>query len=127
MWTRSIISILCLLLTSITFSQSSFGDDWIEDGQTYFKFYLEEDGIYRISHAVLIELGIPAEQVQSGQYQIFSYGQEVPLQVSTEDILEIGDFITFYGQGPDGSIDGLLYNGLLPKTNLCDSNLLVMV
>jgi len=108
-WTRSIISILCLLSASISYSQSSFGDDWIEDGQSYFKFYVEEDGIYRIPHAALQDLGIPTDQVLSGQYQVFSYGQEVALQVSTEESLEPGDFITFYGQGPDGSVDGLLY------------------
>ena len=46
MWTRSILSIVCLLLTVTSYSQFSFGDDWIEDGQKYFKFYLEEEGIY---------------------------------------------------------------------------------
>ena len=109
MWTRSILSIVCLLLTVTSYSQFSFGDDWIEDGQKYFKFYLEEEGIYRIPHEVLEDLGIPTDQVLGSQYQIFSYGQEVALQVSTNETLDVGDYITFFGEGPDGSVDGLLY------------------
>ena len=109
MWKRSIISILSLLFASISYGQLSFGDDWIADDQTYYKFYLEEEGIFRIPQSVLEDLGIPTNQVRGSQYQVYSYGQEVALQVSTDETFGSSDFITFYGQGPDGSVDGLLY------------------
>ena len=102
-------SIIILFFSYHIIGQPSYGDDWVQDNQTYYKFYVEEEGIYRINAATLKGLGIPVEDIPLDQYQIYSYGDQVPLLLPAGDRLDEEEDITFYGQGPDGSIDGLLY------------------
>ncbi len=107
---------LCVLLSLIysisTFTQvehESYGDEWIVEGQEYFRIIVDRDGVYQLTYNDLIEAGMPLDRVRGRQLELFNNGQRIPLFVSNEGLQKEGDFIEFYGQSNDGTIDALLY------------------
>ncbi len=102
------------LVTSLNlFSQidpSLYGDEWINDDQSYFKFEIGKEGIYRISKAALEAAGIPVAEIAVDQFQLFTLGQEVALRITSEDRLSDDDYIEFYATANDGSVDALLFD-----------------
>ncbi len=87
-----------------------YGNEWIRENQSYFKFKVGEDGVYRIGYDVLTAAGIPAAQIEGGRYQLFRLGEETPLYVSSGDSpLGATDFIEFFGRKNRGELDRFLY------------------
>ncbi len=112
MWTRIVCLLVISILSRIVSGQldpSSYGDEWIVMDQTYYKFSTEKEGIYRIPVTSLLEAGIPMNQITGDQFQMFSLGEEIAIRTSTNDLFGPNDFIEFYGDANDGSVDGLLY------------------
>ncbi|MGM0478646.1 MAG: C25 family cysteine peptidase [Bacteroidota bacterium] len=89
-----------------------FGNEWIDHGQSYYKFGVSEKGIYRISYATLEQAGIPVATIQPSQYQIFGKEKEIPLFVEDggDGSFDNGDYIEFVAEGNDGWLDSLLYD-----------------
>ncbi len=90
-------------------SDTLYCNEWIHFGQPYFKIAVAEDGIYRIPLQTLSNAGLPVEQVQGGQFQLFHNGEEVPLYSTTEGILGSGDFLEFYGKKNSSELDRYLF------------------
>ncbi|MBK6950230.1 MAG: hypothetical protein IPH16_21050 [Haliscomenobacter sp.] len=87
-----------------------YGNEWIRENQSYFKFKVAEDGVYRIGYDALTAAGIPAAQIAGGQYQLFRLGEETPLYVSSgESPLSPADFLEFVGRKNRGELDRFLY------------------
>src|SRR6187431_847259 len=100
-----LIAVPGLSATAQTFP---YNNEWIDYGKTYYKFYLAESGLYRISQTVLASKGIgniPAEQ-----FQLWRNGREVPIYTSVPSgPLSGSDFIEFWGDRNDGLPDSTLY------------------
>ena len=100
-----LIAVPGLSATAQTFP---YNNEWIDYGKTYYKFYLAESGLYRISQGVLASKGIgniPAEQ-----FQLWRNGREVPIYTSVPSgPLSGSDFIEFWGERNDGLPDSTLY------------------
>jgi len=108
-------AILLILISVNTTAQ--FNNAWIDYGKTYYKFTLGQDGLYRISGAVLRANGLGNNPAES--FQLWRNGKEVPLYTSiSTGVLSDNDFIEFYGQINDGRQDALLYNN--PAFQLSD-------
>jgi len=105
-----ILFFLCFLFCIDAFSQTQYGNDWINFSQTYYKLKISSDGVYRITYNQLQQAGIPA-QLNPKNIQIYNKGQEVALFVSGENdgTFDSGDFIEFYGSKNDGKLDKPLY------------------
>ena len=86
-----------------------YGNEWIRYDQPYFKIPVAEDGIYRITAQDLLAVGIPAGQIPVNNYRIYSYGEQVPLYISSEDFINGGEFIEFYGEKNRAQLDRYLY------------------
>jgi hypothetical protein len=100
---RVILLLTLSLPLSAQVSQTIFGNEWIQSQQTYYKFQLTEDGIYRIPLQHLIQSGIPAQSIAANEWQLFHMGQEIPIHVQqTGGQL---DYIEFYGQKNRASLD----------------------
>ena len=104
-----------------------YGNEWINFEQEYFKLEVAEDGIYRIPFEALDALGIPLNNITADQFQLFSLGEEVPLYISTNDNLEAGDYIEFYGQQNRTELDRFLFKNpdqdmLNPQYSLFNDN-----
>lgn len=84
----------------------------------WYKFGIPESGVYKLSYAFLKELGIDVDNTSIASYSIF--GQqggmlpmlagaertddlvEIPIAVSSSgNVLREGDFLIFYGEGPN--------------------------
>lgn len=95
-----------------------YGNEWIKFSNTYYKFKIAREGIYRISKTQLDALGMSA--VTGNQFAIFREGQEVPVYTSTSGVFGSSDFIEFYATKADGKIDTDLYPdpGFQPNKDL---------
>jgi hypothetical protein len=118
--------ITCLILLTTIFSlpgyAQTFGNEWINYGQSYYKFKVGKDNIYRISISSLHALGMPTT-VSGSQLQLIREGKEIPLYVSNANTLSGTDFMEFYGEKANGAVDLPLYQ--FPEMQLNpDMNLL---
>lgn len=109
---RYIISFLLVLTCipcPIIYAQALNNDWWSHDKQ-YLKFEIDRSGVYKIDLKTLREVGLPIDQINPNQIELWSYGQLVRIFVSSEEALTDDDFIYFYGKANDGSLDQQLYN-----------------
>ena len=100
-------------------SAQTYGNEWINYGQEYYKFYVGEDGIYRITEQDLSNAGISTTGVNPTHFQIFKNGEEQAIFVSGEGdgSFDTGDFIEFYGTKNRGELDEALYRSKKEHTN----------
>lgn len=112
-----------ILLTSIFFTFSShaqtYGNEWIDYSQSYYKFKIGSEGLYRISHQTLLDAGIPVNSIDPRNIDVFKNGIEVSIYVSGEadGSFDASDFIEFIGESNDGSLDAVLYKDPNLQTN----------
>jgi hypothetical protein len=102
---------LNFILLQNTFAQRKPGNEWINYTQTYYKFKVVQNGIYRLGYADLQNAGMPVSSINPNNLQLFYRGVEVPIYVSSGSKSNFGasDYIEFYGQGNDGALDSVLY------------------
>src|SRR6218665_3047231 len=104
--------VLCFLLfVVIGLKAQPFGNEWISYSQPYYKIKVAQNGIYRIDSATLAAAGIPISSINPQNFQLFNKGTEQKIFVNGENdgVFNTGDFIEFYGEMNDGSLDALLY------------------
>ena len=99
---------IIFLFASLTVRSQTYNNEWINFGQTYYKFKVGSNGLYRISQPALASIGlgtVPAEQ-----FQLWRNGSEVAIYTSLATGTFTGsDYIEFYGQVNDGRPDKQLY------------------
>ena len=108
---RAIITILLFgFLIGKAFSQV-YGNEWINPTQEYFKIKTGSEGIYKLTYTQLSAAGFPVDAVDPRRIQLFHRGQEVAIYIEGEGdaVFDSSDFIEFYGQPNDGTLDSELY------------------
>lgn len=104
---RKIFIAFSILMFSVQ-ADAQLNNSWIDYNKTYYKFFLANDTLCRISQSVLASAGlgnIPAEQ-----FQLWRNGQQVRLYTSaTAGPLGAGGYIEFLGFANDGKPDRPLY------------------
>lgn len=88
-----------------------YGNEWIDYNKTYWKIKVAERDMYRVTFDVLQAGGFPVDQVPGDQFQLFVFGEEVPLYVSTDGLLGTSDYFEFYGDKNKSQLDQFLYEG----------------
>lgn len=107
------LSLLLLLIAHLAAGQ--FGNEWIEENKTYYKFKIGKDEFYRITRDELQGIGFPVATVPPNRIQLFREGREVAINVATTG--NQLDYLEFFGQAKDGTSDSPLYeNGAQPHT-----------
>jgi len=104
--------ILIILLFSVNAFAQNYGNEWINYNQSYYKFPIAKDGIYRISYSQLQSAGVPLQNINSPKnMQIFGRGQEIHIYVKNENtgVFSPSDYIEFYAEHNDGWYDSALY------------------
>ncbi|WP_233559664.1 C25 family cysteine peptidase [Taibaiella sp. KBW10] len=102
----SVILALVFFSNNILTAQP-LGNEWINYSQTYFKFKVGENGIYRIPYSVLQSYGL--SNVQGGQFALYREGLQLPVYVSTNGSFTAADYIEFYGTKANGKMDTEMY------------------
>lgn len=116
---RLFLCFFLLLLSNTVFGQSTFGNEWIKDGQKYLRIKVSEDGVYRISYSQLSNTSFLSGNPNPKNFQIFYRGVEIPLHVEGENnnLFENGEFIEFSGKRNNGKLDQVLYNPSTQQPN----------
>jgi hypothetical protein len=88
----------------------SIGNEWINYSQQYFKIKITQKGIFQLSFNNLKNAGFPTN-INPQKVQLFRKGLEQAIFIKGEEdnIFNETDFIEFYAEGNDGSLDSLLY------------------
>jgi len=111
----SLLLFILLMFCASQVGAQRFANDWIKPNQTYFKFKVLEEGIYRIDYftftTALTNAGISLSSLKADKIQIFRLGEEIPIFVEGEadGELNINDYIEFYGKGNDGKLDTRMF------------------
>ena len=107
---------LCLLLfLFIGLEAQPFSNGWINYSQDYYKIKIAQSGIYRLDSATLSSAlatnGIQLSNIDPHRFQIFNKGvqQYIYIQGENDGQFNGSDFIEFYAEKNDGSLDSLLY------------------
>lgn len=108
---RCALSVLLFIVLSGPVLAQSTGNDWIRPGQSYWKIPVAQTGLYRISYADLTRAGIPVSKLDKSTLQLFhrGIGQAVFVSGPANEPFTPTDYIDFYGQRNDGTLDSLLY------------------
>jgi hypothetical protein len=91
-------------------SDTLYGNEWIKSDQSYFKFPISQDGLYRITYSTLADAGVPISSIRGDHFQLFRMGQEIPIFATTDSIFESSDYIEFYGERMKSELDRFLFN-----------------
>jgi hypothetical protein len=103
---------LALFFTIVTsINAQNLGNEWINYNQTYFKIKITQKGIYQLTFNELKSAGFPTN-INPQKIQLFRSGKEQAIYVKGEqdNVFDESDFIEFYAEGNDGSLDSLLYS-----------------
>ncbi len=112
MWSQFVSLMILFSIPMLCYGQISptlYGDEWINEDQTYYKFQVAEEGIYRLTAQTLAAAGIDIAEIDVDRFQLYTLGEEVPLRITSSDNLGDADYIEFYAEANDGSVDALLY------------------
>ncbi|KAA9332643.1 putative type IX secretion system sortase PorU2 [Adhaeribacter soli] len=87
----------------------TYGNEWINYGQQYYKIKVVKNGMHRLTYNDLTAAGIT--NVNPEKFQIFRRGREVAIYVNgqADQTLNAGDYIDFYGQRNDGKLDSSFF------------------
>jgi Peptidase family C25 len=94
-----------------------YGNEWIDNDQIYIKIKIGKEGIYRLTYDNLNSVGFPLSNSDNPQrIQLYHRGVEVAIFVEGEldAVFNPSDYIEFYGQANDGTLDSELY---VPSTS----------
>ncbi len=107
---RFLILIFSLSLCG-SVSAQTYGNEWINFSQQYYRFSVVQDGVYRISYSTLVASGIPLASIDPRRFQVFARGEEQYVHISGENdgFFNSGDYIEFYAKHNDGWFDTCMY------------------
>lgn len=115
---RTLILLLVIGLNLSALAQT-YGNEWINYSQDYYKFKVGSDGLYRITFQELSDAGLPVSGINPKNFQLFKNGKEQLIYVKGEgdNSFDSGDYIEFVGSKNDGSMDEVLYRKASEHTN----------
>ncbi|MFN0254250.1 putative type IX secretion system sortase PorU2 [Pedobacter ureilyticus] len=108
---RFYLSILLTFCCLRVFSQTPYGNDWINVNQSYYKIKVSQKGIYRLNYTTLSEQISNLNSINPKYFQLFKNGKEIAMYINGESdgIFNTNDYIEFYGEPNDGTLDKELY------------------
>ncbi len=89
---------------------AQFSNSWINLSQQYYKIPVAKDGIYKLTYTNLQAAGFPVGG-DPRYIQLFHRGQEQSIYIKgqADGSFNSSDYIEFFGQKNDGTLDSALY------------------
>ncbi len=106
------VKILAFGLFLISFSSfGQYANSWINFNRSYFKVSVSKDGIYKLTYSDLQLASFPVNSVDPRLIKLYHRGAEqaIFVQGEADAVFNVSDFIEFYGQKNDGTLDKKLY------------------
>ncbi len=98
-------------------SQAPFGNEWVDATKPHLKIALAQTRLYRIPFTTIQNIAPSIANANPSEICIFNNGVKIPIFVSWSIAPPTSnDFIEFYGEIKDGTIDNKLYKN--PDHNL---------
>ncbi|MBK8819002.1 MAG: hypothetical protein IPN49_07890 [Saprospiraceae bacterium] len=86
------------------------GYEWIVPGKKYCKVKIAETGLYRINIGELTAAGLDVSNTKASGLQVWNFGKQIPIYVSTNERLESEDYVEFVGEKLTIGLDSLLFS-----------------
>lgn len=99
-----------------TTNETPLYKNWYDPTKNYTKIFLNQKGVYRITHQSLIDAGLPASSIENMQFELFVDSLSVPIDIVDKDsngIFNTNDYFQFIGKPvkPHDSYSGVnIYN-----------------
>ncbi len=115
--------ILNIYSTQSLFAQNTYGFEWIKPYQTYYKFPVIKDAIYKIDSLTLAQNGINVQNLNPQKLSLFKNGKEQLIYCAGESdgIFNSTDYIQFFGQKNTGELDKELYTSDAEQAHIYSS------
>lgn len=97
--------------------KSVYGNEWIDQNTTYYKFKISTDGIYKINYQDLVTAGLPIQGISMDRISIYRLGEEIDIYTSTKGVMTSTDYIEFYGVQNRGELDQALFPNPVDQFN----------
>ncbi len=108
LYTMKKIFTLLLLVMAFSAGAQQYNNEWIRFNQTYYKFKVGNNGLYRIPKTALDAAGIGTTQVEF--FELWHNGEQVPFYPSVPSgALPANGYIEFWGRINDGKADNPMY------------------
>lgn len=107
--------ILFFSLNSII-GQAPYGNEWIDATKPHYKIALTQSKLYRIPYSTLQSIAPEIANANSNEICIFNNGVKIPIFISWNTSASSNDYIEFYGEVKDGTVDNKLFKN--PDFNL---------
>ena len=99
---------IIFLLSAVTVCAQTYNNEWINFSQTYYKFKVGSNGLYRITQPALSSIGLAG--TSADRFQLWRNGREIAIYTTIPTgVFAVSDYIEFYGQFNDGQADKQLY------------------
>lgn len=108
---KRLLLICFLLFVFVGLKAQPYGNEWINYSQPYYKIKIFQNGVYRIDSATLAASGVPVATIKAQNFQLFNKGfeQKIYIQGESDSTLNATDYIEFYAEMNDGSLDSRVY------------------
>jgi hypothetical protein len=115
---RKFIKLIFLVFFSLNILAQKYGNEWVSFTQTYVKFPIYKEGIYRIDSTVLAQK-FNLQFVNPHSIQIFLNGKQIPLYIhgDADGKINTGDYIEFYASHLRPDFDSLLFHKISHVAN----------
>ncbi|NWF90657.1 MAG: hypothetical protein HXY50_14505 [Ignavibacteriaceae bacterium] len=90
-------------LISTSSESISANSYWYNPAKNYYKIFLKNKGVYRITHDYLVSQGVPVSGVLLDKLELINNGISVPIDVvdsNSDSIFSAGDYFQFVGYPP---------------------------
>ena len=90
---------------SVNTSLAALSDTfWYNPVKDYYKLYLKDKGLYRVTYDALISAGVPPDKgIQNGKLELISNGEKIPIEIidaNHNGLFDSGDYFNFIGVPP---------------------------
>lgn len=106
------LTLSAMLFAFTGFSQTPFGNEWVDPNAFYYKLPVMTEGIHRISYTTLMNAGFPVAFADPRSFKMYARGVEIPIHVQGEQdgIFDANEYVEFVGEPNTAAFDSLLYS-----------------
>lgn len=106
---KKILLLLCLCVSLLVSRAQTYGNEWINYAQPYYKITITTEGMYRIPYAVL-NASIPGfSAINGSRLTMYNNGKNIPIYVSNSGLFSSTDYIEFYADINRGEMETQLF------------------
>lgn len=115
---RKLLAVSIFFLVSYAITAQTYGNEWLNATQQYFKFPISKEGIYRIDSTTLSAY-YNLTTTNPKNFQLFLKGKEQFLFIKGEsdNLINAGDYLEFYASPLMGDVDSLIYTNIKYNPN----------